>query len=176
MGNSPDDEALARELHRELNVGPRRRQRRQAAPPNRSNISHKRILLLPSCLCYCASHFHASSSSVCASPGARSAGSTSRDSTTNDDSDEFSDRVITRSAPKPGQHVGSEPKEDGQVESMPKSIDPLQRSQTAPDPNTADISTGSGVMNRYTHATLCTVLCCLSPMPTASFQQVLHMV
>ena len=55
MGDSPDDEALARELHRELNVGPRRRQRRQAAPPNRSNTSQKRILLHPSCLCYFAS-------------------------------------------------------------------------------------------------------------------------
>ena len=47
MGDSPDDEALARELHRELNVGPRRRQRRQAVPQNRANPPQKRAFGYP---------------------------------------------------------------------------------------------------------------------------------
>lgn len=144
MGDSPDDEALARELHRELNVGPRRRQRRQAVPPNRSNISQKRtqrgvhfqqlavkcIHLIP----------------LRASTGARSAGSASRDSTTNEDSDDFSDRVIPRSIPKPGQRRGREPKEDGQVESVPRAMGQLQRSQTAPSPSTAEEAVSAGVV------------------------------
>eukprot|EP00892_Ulva_mutabilis_P003505 jgi/Ulvmu1/1526/UM011_0256.1 len=105
MGNSPDDEAFARELHRELNVGPRRRQRRQPAPSNRSNPPQKR---------------------------ARSAGSSGIDSTTNDDSDDFSDRLIHRPPSKSGQRRASEPQDDGQAESSHNAIGQLQRSQTAP--------------------------------------------
>ena len=76
--------------------------------------------------------------------GARSAGSSSRDSTTNDDSDDFSDRLIPRPTPKPGQQRGSEPQDDGQVESSQKAIGPLQRSQTAPPPGTMNIKSDAG--------------------------------
>lgn len=39
-----DDEALARELHRELNVGPRRRQRRPPLPPRKREAQGKSML------------------------------------------------------------------------------------------------------------------------------------
>lgn len=39
-----DDEALARELHRELNVGPRRRQRRPPPPPRKREAQGKSML------------------------------------------------------------------------------------------------------------------------------------